>query len=69
MVQGALDAVGGYNTDVVFFGDDTDFAMLTSSVPTGHSANGQERLASMAGLWVVGALALKAWSGTDAARR
>ena len=41
----------------VFFGDDTDFAMLTSSVPTGHSANGQERLASMAGLWVVGALA------------
>jgi len=56
-VQGALDAVGGYNTDVVFFGDDTDFAMLTSSVPTGHSANGQERLASMAGLWVVRALA------------
>jgi len=56
-VQGALDAVGGYNTDVVFFGDDTDFAMLTSSVPTGHSAKGQGRLASMAGLWVVGALA------------
>ena len=41
----------------VFFGDDTDFAMLTSSVPTGHSAKGQGRLASMAGLWVVGALA------------
>jgi glycosyltransferase involved in cell wall biosynthesis len=40
MVQGgnfivrksALDAVGGYNTDVVFFGEDTDFAVRISTV-------------------------------------
>ena len=40
MVQGgnfivrksALDAVGGYNTDVVFFGEDTDFAVRIATV-------------------------------------
>jgi glycosyltransferase involved in cell wall biosynthesis len=40
MVQGgnfivrksALDAVGGYNTDVVFFGEDTDFAVRMATV-------------------------------------
>jgi len=40
MVQGgnfivrksALDAVGGYNTDVVFFGEDTDFAVRIAMV-------------------------------------
>jgi len=40
MVQGgnfivrksALDAIGGYNTDVVFFGEDTDFAVRIATV-------------------------------------
>ena len=40
MVQGgnfivrksALDAVGGYNTDIVFFGEDTDFAVRIATV-------------------------------------
>ena len=42
MVQGgnfivrksALDTVGGYNTDVVFFGEDTDFAVRIATVGT-----------------------------------
>jgi glycosyltransferase involved in cell wall biosynthesis len=42
MVQGgnfivrksALDAVGGYNTDISFFGEDTDFAVRISAIGT-----------------------------------